>query len=49
MHTFQDLTTLAGIVLINSEILITVGRVWPVSSEKWKAPLVKNCRIVPSL
>ena len=49
MHTIQDLTTLAGIVLINSEILITVGRVWPVSSDKWKAPLVKNCRIVPSL
>ena len=49
MHTIQDLTTLAGVVLINSEILITVGRVWPVSSDKWKAPLVKNCRIVPSL
>ena len=27
------------IVLINSEILITKGRVWPVSSDKWKAPL----------
>ena len=28
------------IVLINSEILITSGRVWPVSSDKWKVPLV---------
>ena len=28
------------IVLINSEILITTERVWPVSSDKWKAPLV---------
>ena len=26
------------IVLINSEILITTGMVWPVSSDKWKAP-----------
>ena len=26
------------IVLINSEILITTGRVRPVSSDKWKAP-----------
>ena len=30
----------SGIVMINSEILITSGRVWPVSSDKWKAPLV---------
>ena len=28
------------IVLINSEILITTGMVWPVSSDKWEAPLV---------
>ena len=27
------------IVLINSESLITKGRVWPVSSDKWKVPL----------
>ena len=27
------------IVLRNSEILITTGIVWPVSSDKWKAPL----------
>ena len=26
------------IVLIRSEILITTGMVWPVSSDKWKAP-----------
>ena len=26
------------IVLINSKILITTGRIWPVSSDKWKAP-----------
>ena len=26
------------IVLIESEILITTGMVWPVSSGKWKAP-----------
>ena len=25
------------IVLINSQILIMTGRVWPVSSDKWKA------------
>ena len=30
------------IVLINSEILITKGRVWPVSSDKWKAPWVSS-------
>ena len=39
MHTIQDLTTLAEIVLINSEILITVGRVWPVSSDKMESAL----------
>ena len=27
------------IVLIKSEILIATGMVWPVSSDKWKAPL----------
>ena len=27
------------IVLRNSEILITTGIVWPVSYDKWKAPL----------
>ena len=27
------------IVLIKSEILISTGTVWPVSSDKWKAPL----------
>ena len=26
--------------MIKSEILITTGMVWPVSSDKWKAPLV---------
>ena len=26
------------IVLIKSEILVTTGMVWPVSSDKWKAP-----------
>ena len=30
------------IVLIKSEILITTGMVWPVSSDKWKAPLVST-------
>ena len=34
------------IVLINSEILITTGRVWLVSSDKWKAPIV-SLSIVP--
>ena len=33
-------------VLINSEILITTGMVWLVSSDKWKAPLV-SLSIVP--
>ena len=28
------------IVLIKSEILIMTGMVWPVSSDKWKAPLL---------
>ena len=28
------------ISLIKSEILIAMGMVWPVSSDKWKAPLV---------
>ena len=30
------------IVLINSQILITKERAWPVSSDKWKAPLVRE-------
>ena len=30
--------------MINNEILITTGRVWPLSSDKWKAPLVMVLR-----
>ena len=30
--------------MINSEILITTGRVWRRSSDKWKAPLVMVLR-----
>ena len=26
--------------MIKSEFLVTTGMVWPVSSDKWKAPLV---------
>ena len=26
--------------MINSEIFVTTGMVWPVSSDKWKTPLV---------
>ena len=33
------------IVLIKSEILITTGMVWPVSSGKWKRPLVNTLYI----
>ena len=34
------------IVLIKSEILIMTGMVWPVSSDKWKAPCVWSSSIV---
>ena len=30
--------------MIKNEILITVGLGWPVSSDKWKVPLVKATR-----
>ena len=30
------------LVLIESEILITMGTGWPVSSDKWKAPYVNT-------
>ena len=33
------------VVLIKSEILITTGMVWPVSSDKWKAPLGPGMRL----
>ena len=34
------------IVLTNGEILITTGRLWPVGSDKWKAPSVCVCYTV---
>ena len=38
MQTIQDLTHWSGwIVFIKSEILIMIGMVWPVGSDKYKA------------
>ena len=34
------------IVLIKSEILITMGMIWRVSSDKWKAPLESRKRLI---
>ena len=38
VHTIQDLTDLAEEVWLLREIIIATGMVWPVSSDKWKAP-----------
>ena len=39
VHTILGFDWSGWIVLIKSEILIKVGMVWPVRSDKWKAPL----------
>ena len=39
MHTILGFDSSGWIVLIKSEILIKVGMVWPVRSDRWKAPL----------
>ena len=33
-------------MLINSEILLTTGMAWPVSSDKYKVPLVSNLDVI---
>ena len=39
VHTILGFDSSGWIVLIKSEILIKVGMVWPVRSDRWKAPL----------
>ena len=38
-------TISSWIFLIKSEIVITTGMVWPLSSDKWKAPLGPRMRL----
>ena len=39
VHAFLGFDGSGSRVLIKTEIIITTGMIWPVSSDKWKAPL----------